>query len=162
MSRAGIELLLYLMDEAFEAQDLLGAHSLLANLATVRDDDWRWLPEGGGRSIFDIVEHVAACKFVYDSHAFGDGSIRFGRQGNIPPPGGDAPTDMIEWLKEGQRALRTSVASLDDDSELLRPRRAHWGQELETRRLINITIQHDLYHGGEINHIRALRQGDDR
>ena len=66
------------------------------------------------------------------------------------------------WAGEGQRRGRDSVAALDDDSELLRRRRANGRQTYEARWLINVMIQHDLYHGGEINHIRALRQGDDR
>jgi hypothetical protein len=32
---------------------------------------------------------------------------------------------------------------------------------METRRVIELMIQHPLYHIGEINHIRALLQGND-
>jgi len=32
----------------------------------------------------------------------------------------------------------------------------------ETRWLIGVMIEHDLYHAGEINHLRALRHGNDR
>ena len=31
----------------------------------------------------------------------------------------------------------------------------------ESRWIIAVMIEHDLYHAGEINHIRALRQGND-
>ena len=68
----------------------------------------------------------------------------------------------LATLQEGQRVLRDSFAALVDDNELTRLRRANWGQEYETRWLITVVIQHDLYHGGEINHIRALSQGNDR
>ncbi len=160
MARACIEQLLYLMDEAFEGH---GEHSLLANLRSVPDDDWLWLAPGGGRSILNLVQHVGECKYVYDNHAFGDGSMRWDRPGTVPTIDRDSPrAAVIDWLREGQRCLRDSVASLEDDNELPRPRRANWGQEYETRWLINVMIQHDLYHGGEINHIRALRQDNDR
>ena len=32
---------------------------------------------------------------------------------------------------------------------------------METRWLISAMIEHDLYHSGEINHVRALLQGND-
>jgi hypothetical protein len=32
----------------------------------------------------------------------------------------------------------------------------------ETRWIISVMIQHDLYHAGEINHVRSLLSGDDR
>jgi uncharacterized damage-inducible protein DinB len=160
MSRAAIEQLLYLMDEAFEANR---EHCLLANLRSVPDDAWTWLPPAGSRSIFDIVLHVGACKFVYENHAFGDGSMRWDRPGTVPTiEPGTPPGEIIDWLRAGQRALKDSVAALSDDSELLRPRLANWGEKHETRWLVNVMIQHDLYHGGEINHIRALRQSNDR
>jgi len=28
--------------------------------------------------------------------------------------------------------------------------------------MISVLIKHDLYHAGEINHLRALKQGNDR
>ena len=160
MGDSSIQQLLYLMDEAFEGND---SHSLLANLRSVHDDDWLWRPPDGSRSIFDIVQHVGEAKYVYDNHAFGDGSMRWDRPGTIPSVARDtAPAAIVEWLRDGQGRLRASVAALADDEELLRRRRANWGQEYETRWLINVMIQHDLYHAGEINHIRALCQGTDR
>ncbi len=160
MNRTSIEQLLYLMDEAFEGN---GDHSFLANLRSLQDDDWPWLPPGGGRSIFDLVVHVGECKYVYDNHAFGDGSMRWDRPGTVPTvERGASQAAIIDWLRTGQGKLRSSVASLEEDGELLRERRANWGQSYETRWLINVMIQHDLYHAGEINHIRALRHGNDR
>ena len=160
MGDAGVQQLLHLMDEAFEGN---GDHSLLANLRSVREDDWLWVPPGGARTIFDLVRHVGECKYVYANHAFGDASMRWDRRGTVPSVDRDTPTTaVIEWLQSGQRGLREDVAALPDDGELLRPRRANWGRSYETRWLINVMIQHDLYHAGEINHIRALKQNNDR
>ena len=160
MGKSGVEQLLYLLDEAFEGN---GEHSLLANLRSVRDDDWLWLPPGGGRSIFDLVRHVGECKYVYENHAFGDGSMRWDRPGTVPSVERDTPVQsVVAWLREGQRRLRDGVAALADDAELLQHRRANWGQTYETRWIIAVMIHHDNYHAGEINHIRALRQGNDR
>lgn len=158
MGKAAVELMLFLMDEAFATNR---EHSLLANLRTVKDDEWRWTPADGGRSIFEIVQHVGECKYAYDNHAFGDRSMRWIEADSIPSISpDDTPADIIDWLTNGQDLLREHVAALDDD-ELLKPRMANWGQEHETRWLLSVLIEHDLYHSGEINHVRALIQGND-
>jgi hypothetical protein len=59
--------------------------------------------------------------------------------------------------------LRAGIAALTDDAELARPRRTNWGELRETRWVIAVTmIQHDLYHAGEINHLRSLHQQADQ
>jgi uncharacterized damage-inducible protein DinB len=162
MGRDCIEQYLWLMNEGFDGGGG-SEHPFIKGLRSARDEDWHWLPPDGRRSIFEMVEHVGECKYVYDNHAFGDGSMRWDRPGSIPSiERTAAPAEVIEWLREGQRRLRASVAALADDAELLRPRRAPWGREYETRWLINTMIQHDTYHAGEINHVRALRQKNDR
>jgi len=45
--------------------------------------------------------------------------------------------------------------------ELSRPRLTSRDEMKETRWIIAVMIEHDLYHAGEINHIRALRQRND-
>ena len=53
-------------------------------------------------------------------------------------------------------------AALVGDAELLQPRPANWGELKEMQWLITVLIGHDLYHAGEINHLRALLQKTDR
>jgi uncharacterized damage-inducible protein DinB len=162
MGNWGVEQLLYLLDEAFEGNE---EHSLLGNLRTVTPDDWLWVPLGDARSISQIVRHVGACKYMYENHAFGDGNLTWSDPLLEGPKEQDkavpAVEGLIDWLREGQRRLRQSIAALDDD-ELGRPRKTHWGELAESRWIISVMIQHDLYHAGEINHIRALRQRNDR
>lgn len=97
---------------------------------------------------------------MYHNHAFGDAKLTW----DAPlVDGGEALSTIssaTEWLREGQERLRQSLAGLDDN-ELLRPRVTNWGELKETRWIIAVMIQHDLYHAGEINHIRALHQQDD-
>jgi len=38
----------------------------------------------------------------------------------------------------------------------------NWGERLPTRVIMRMMIAHDLYHAGEINHLRALLQSTDR
>ena len=158
MANAALSQLLYLLDEAFEGNV---EHSLLGNLRSLAPDDWTWVPPDGHRSIRDIVQHVGGCKVMYENHAFGDGGLTWEHP---LVDGEDALTSItaaIDWLREGQECLRRSVAALDDD-ELVRPRMTNWGEPKETRWIIAVMIQHDLYHAGEINHIRSLRTRADR
>jgi hypothetical protein len=89
--------------------------------------------------------------------------MRWDRPRSLPDIRREASRDeVMAWLREGQRLLRGNVEVLGSDEDLLTLRRSNWGQEYETRWLISVMIQHDLYHAGEINHIRALIQDNDR
>jgi DinB superfamily len=164
--RAGIEALLYLLDEAFRGcgiEESNESQALLPNLATVPDDAWQALPDGAARSVEAIAIHIGACKIMYDDHAFGSGTLRFGTREVEPWPDGEAPRDeVIPWLERAHAALVAHVDALADDTELHRLRPANWGEERETRWLIAAMVTHDAYHAGEINHIRSLLDGDDR
>ena len=154
----GVAQLLYMMDGAFDGKDW---HSLLGNLRSLRDEDWGWVPPGGNRSIRDIVQHVGGSKLMYQDHAFGDAKLTWDAS---LVDGGEAlatVSSAIAWLQEAHERLRQSVVALDD-AELLRPRMTNWGELQETRWIIAVMVQHDLYHAGEINHIRCLRQENDR
>lgn len=158
MAAVGASQLLYLLDEAFDGTDW---HSLLGNLRSLKEDDWRWVPPGGNRSIRDIVQHVGGSKFMYHDYAFGDAMLTW--EDPLVEGGEELETvsSAIEWLREGQGRLRQGIASLED-AELLRQRMTNWGEPRETRWIVAVMIQHDLYHAGEINHIRCLRQQNDR
>ena len=160
-SHTAIDTLAWLIEDAFEGDP---DHSLLANLRDVREEDWRALPPGAGRSIADILEHVAWSKWMYEDYAFGQASLRGDRPPLVPPNGERARPheELLSWLKAGHQRWLASVRALPDDAELDRDRLANWGERLPTRVLIRIMIAHDLYHAGEINHLRALLHGTDR
>jgi hypothetical protein len=160
-SRTAVETLGWLVHDAFEGDS---QHSLLANLRDVREEDWTALPDGAGRSIADIVEHAAWCKWMYEDYAFGSASMRGDAPPLVPADGARSRPheELVLWLKEGHRRWLASVRSLVDDAELERDRLTNWGEQLPTRVIIHIMIAHDLFHAGEINHLRALIQGKDR
>ncbi len=158
MATAAVDQLLYLLDEAFEGEDW---HSLLTNLRDVAPEEWRWVPPGGQRSIRDLVQHVGSCKFMYDNHAFGDATLDWEHPLVVGDEALADAASAIAWLRDGHAGLRRSIAGLDD-AELLRPRRTNWGELKETRWIVAVMIQHDLYHAGEINHLRSLCHGEDR
>jgi hypothetical protein len=166
MSRAALDTVLYLMDEAFRGPGLEEsneAQALLPNLATVTDAIWRMRPLGVERSIEAITMHVGACKVMYDDYAFGGGTLRFGQPPAEPWPDGRAPKDeVIAWLQETHQVLVDHATALKDDDELRKPRKTNWGEDRETRWILSTMLQHDLYHAGEINHLRSQLLGDDR
>ena len=160
-SRTAIETLAWLIEDAFEGDP---HHSLLANLRDLRDEDWTAVPPGAGRSIADILEHVTWGKWMYENYAFGSASLRGDQPPLVPAAGARSRprAELLGWLTVGHRRWLASVRALADDAELDRDRLANWGERLPTRVLIRITIAHDLYHAGEINHLRALLHGSDR
>jgi len=160
-SRIAIDTLAWLIEEAFEGDP---SHSLLANLHDLRDEDWTTLLPGSGRSIADIVEHVAWSKWMYEDYAFGPATMRGDQPPLIPAEGlRSRPQDeLLNWLIDGHQRWLASVPALRDDTELARDRLTNWGERLPTRVIIRIMIAHDLYHAGEINHMRALIQRTDR
>jgi uncharacterized damage-inducible protein DinB len=159
-SRIAIDTLAWLIEDAFEGDP---AHSMMANLHDLRDEDWTALPAGSGRSIADIVEHVAWAKWMYENYAFGSATMQGDQPPLIPADGARSrPHDeLLKWLIEGHQHWLTSVQALRDDTELDHDRLTNWGDRLPTRVIIRIMIAHDLYHAGEVNHIRALIQGTD-
>lgn len=161
MGRAAIDQLLYAMDRAWGSgdPDLPRWHTLLGNLGGVSGEDWLWVPPGGKRSIFSILHHMGA-KYVWDSQAFGDRSIHWEwpLYRTVTPQ--SSREDVIAYLRGAHENFRAHVDALGDDEELAKPRLTPQGPMRETRFIITTMIEHDLYHTGEINHIRALRQGD--
>ena len=150
MTQAGLEQLLYLIGEAFE--------TLMATVRSLDDEDWHWQPPRGYRTIAGIVGHIAAGKQMNAEHSFGAGNLSW----EDPDMSRDrSVAELIEWLRDGQRRLLDHIAPLDD-ADLLKRRRMHWGRERDTRWLIAQLITHDLFHAGEVNHIRALRHENDR
>ena len=160
-SHTALDTLVWLIAEAFEGDP---SHSLLANLRDLREEDWTVTPPGSNRSIADILEHVGWSKWMYEDYAFGFALLR-GDQPPLVPAGGARSrpqAELLLWLKEGHHRWLASVCALADDRELERKRLTNWGERLSTRVLIRIMIAHDLYHAGEINHLRAPIQGTDR
>ena len=158
MTTPRIDELLLLMERAFGESE----HSLLENLASVRDESWAVVPEGGERSIRDIVAHVGMFKFMYANHGFDTGDLDYGEA--PASPGVERLVSVsaaIEWLREGHEYLVGLIRGLGDDSELEALRKAHWGGLVPTRHIVVTMIEHDVYHAGEVNRTRALLQGDD-
>ncbi|MDQ3654196.1 MAG: DinB family protein [Chloroflexota bacterium] len=161
---SNIDLLVHLLDHTLEeSASEFGWdhwHSLIRNLSTVEPGEWDALPAGAGRTIRQIVRHIGVTYLMHENHAFGDGKRGWGDLDVDGIEPGESPDELTIWLRATHGRFRDSVANLTDDV-LDNRRPAAWGDLLEVRRIVELMIQHPLYHVGEINHIRALLQGND-
>jgi hypothetical protein len=164
-ARTQVELLLDLLNQAFQrplaANWSDGWHSLIANLENVRDEDWNWLPPEGARSISRLATHCGVAMFFYAVYGFGAGKMQWLEA--IPPRRiTSTQADLIPWLVKSHETLRSALAACTDDQ--LDDLRETWdrGDERPRRWFATTMIEHILYHAGEINHIRALAQKNDK
>ena len=157
MSRVIINHLIELLNDGFDRDD---EHSLLGNILDVDAAGWRWKPQGGDRSIAGVVWHAGSAKYLYHSHAFGDGSVTWEHPLTAPSHARTIES-ALPWIREGHRLFIEGVALLTDD-QLTSVRKTHWGMEATLQFAIDTIIRHDVFHAGEINHIRALMQENDR
>ena len=162
---AEVDLLVYLMDEAFQGPGIVASNesqALMPNLATVEPSMWQARLPGSVRTIGSIAVHVAGCKVMYANHAFGDRALTWESPEVAPWPEFQAPmAETLAWLRSSHTILMGHVRGLADE-DLGQPRYANWGELCETRWLLSTLLQHDLYHAGEINRQRALLAGEDR
>lgn len=152
-----VEQFLFLLDEAFEDSEW---HSLIGNLRSANEEDWHWIPQDGYRSIRDIVLHLAECKVMYHNYAFGDACLSWEDMKAHSREISSGSCEATTRLRESQQQLRHAISALDD-AGLEAERLTNWGQMRPTRWIVATMIEHDLYHGGEINHIRSLRHHTD-
>ncbi|MCY4652911.1 MAG: DinB family protein, partial [Dehalococcoidia bacterium] len=104
-----IDELLLLMDRAFADSE----HSLLKNLASVRDESWSQIPQGGKRSIQNIVAHVGMFKFMYANHGFGAGDLDYGDPPASPEPERLASVEAaMDYLRQGHEYLTGCIREL--------------------------------------------------
>jgi uncharacterized damage-inducible protein DinB len=157
-STVAAETLARFADSAFDGRHW---HAVMRNLATCTDDDWDWAPPGGERTIREIVRHIGKCKLIFANQLFGDGTLSWDDpEIAAPARAGGSVDEAIAWLREAHAAFRDGIAGCTAD-ELATTPSGYWDTPRELQWSIEVMIQHEVYHAGEINHIRALRQGDD-
>lgn len=159
-----VEELVFILEDAFGGKGIVQtgeSQSMLGNLATVSEDRWRAIPQGGERTVASIVLHVGGCLVMYDEYAFGSGRRQWDDPGLVPWSRESAPmAEAIDWMTTTHRRFVDHVAALRDD-DLGEPRLANWGEAVPTRWLISAIATHSAYHAGEINHVRSLLRRDD-
>ena len=154
-----IDEIVYVLQEAFSGvgiEETNEGQSFLQNLKSVEESMWRMAPEGGVRTIESIALHVGSCKVMYDEYAFGPGRLFWGDTDVQPWHRGGAPfAETLDWLEDVHGRFVEHVRALRDE-DLATPRPTNWGALRETRWLISTIVQHDVYHAGEVNHLRSV------
>ncbi|MGC4189942.1 MAG: DinB family protein [Thermomicrobiales bacterium] len=164
-NRVEVDALLRQFDRALEesASDFstIRWHSMLGNLSSVRPEDWDVAVPGGVRTIRELVIHVGGCYLMYQNHGFGDRTMHWKDAENVDGllPG-ESMEQTIAWFRAAHDRFRSSLDRITDD-QLDEPTQGHWGGNVERRRVVELMIQHTVYHAGEVNYIRALLQGND-
>lgn len=162
-SRTEVNVLVGILDRSFEEDSVEFEerrwHALLSNLESVRPGDWDTLPPGGERSIRQLVHHVGKCFVIYENHCFGDLTSTWQSAAEGLAVDGSSE-ESIEWLRASFSTFRDSVAKQTDD-QMDEFTTGGWCDVVPRRDIVERMIQHALYHSGEINHIRAVLQGND-
>lgn len=158
MARAVVRQLEALLNRSFDGEN---TQSMMGNLWDVHPDDWDWLPPGGRRTIRDIFEHAAVAKHIYAHFLFGEATRSWDDvHAECRDRAGTDIDPLVEWAREGHRAFMAGMASLDDEDLAAMTTKWHGARDTKAE-VIAVMIQHDCYHAGEINHLRALHQQRD-
>jgi len=121
-------------------------------------DKIRWKPEGRGRSVHEILEHLAGA-----NHGFAAlirGSALPKEAANAPDrrsvkKTADSYQQALEALRESGQALSEAIASTADE-QLGEKRPMPWGETWEMTRLLTSPGAHIAYHWGQICYLQTL------
>ncbi|MBA3533054.1 MAG: DUF309 domain-containing protein [Ardenticatenales bacterium] len=141
--------LLRRLDRAWEESPL----SVLGNLRGVTEEEATRLPETRMRSIAYLIAHLGVGKAIVAARCAGDEALSFQ---DVAPP--EPWRDLPHWASEIQERLRRVVGFLTE--EALDEMRPLFGTTLSLERILEATIEHDIYHAGEINLLRELYRTD--
>jgi len=131
------------------------------NAWTLRNTDGVWnldydapvpIPKGP-HSVAWLIVHLASCKIMYVEYAFGEGKLSWD---DLSLP--SSLYDALVYLTTSHQSLRVAVEKLTDEN-LPQVRKTNWGELWSTEKIIWTMIQHDIYHGGQIQAVRKIFQG---
>jgi hypothetical protein len=150
--------LLALLDEAYDLRSWHGPN-LRGSLRGLRAAEAAWRPADNRHSAWELAVHAAYWKYAAWRRLTGEKRGSFARGGSnwlaIPsPPSEAAWRKDLDLLAECHRQLREAASRLAD-ADLDRPARG--GQET-IGRLLRGVAAHDLYHAGQIQLLKRLRE----
>lgn len=158
-----IAILLQLIDQGYDHESWHGPN-LRGSISRVKAEEASWRPGEGLHNVWELVVHSAYWKYVVWRRLTGAEKSRFPRKGSdfILRPGGHNPESWDEdvaMLHSIHRDMRESVAGLTDADLPFAPE----ASKVPNGMLISGAAHHDVYHAGQIQHIRhAYRKRESR
>lgn len=147
-----LDLLLHQLDTAYDHKAWHGP-TLKGVLRGVDEHLAAWRPADGRHTIWELAVHCAYWKYTVRRRLLGEKRGSFPLDGSnwFRRPDGEARwKDELRLLEETHRALRDTVAGLDE-SDLARTSGRYTVAEL-----VAGVAAHDLYHAGQIQLMKRL------
>lgn len=156
MSHPEIELLLTLLDQAFERKAWHGPN-LLGALRGVAPPVAAARPAPGRHNIWELVVHAAYWKYAVRRRITGEGrgSFPLGGSNWFERPVEATPAALaadLALLKSCHRELRAAVATLAPERLGERVKAGGW----TLRETVAGVAAHDLYHAGQVSLLKRL------
>jgi hypothetical protein len=163
MSQNQIKSLIAMLDEAYAGPAWHGP-CLKGSLRGVTHREAAWRPARGRHNIWELGVHAAYWKYAARRQILGETAHNFCEPGHNwfprPPKPGDAGEGEKQWrsdlalLARMHKELRDAVRTLADSALARHPR----GSKYTIRRIIAGAAMHDVYHAGQIQLFKRLRE----
>ena len=158
MADPRIDLLLEILDQAFDRKGWHGT-TLRGALRGITAEAALWRPAPARHNIWELTVHAAYWKYAVRRRLMGDAIGSFSRKPSNWPlvPSEADPTAWkqdIRLLENEHRLLREAVRTLPPAKLEARSPQGVWTNAEE----IHGIAAHDLYHTGQIQLIKKLRQ----
>lgn len=148
-----------MIDQAFDHKAWHGTN-LRGAIRGLSAKDAAWRPVAGRHNLWEIIVHATYWKYIVRRRILSEARGSFSLEGSnwFTRPSGAKPTDE-EWkrdvklLVETHRSMRAAVASLTDADLNVKPK----GSKVSNLALITGIASHDLYHAGQIQLLKRLR-----
>jgi hypothetical protein len=152
-------LFLRLLDEYFSGPAWHGT-TLLGSVRGVGLDEALWRPSPERHCIWELVLHTAYWKYAAWRRLTGARRGSFAREGSNFPALPENPTARswkadVQLLRDEHARLRDAVAALPTPAFERRSASSKW----TNASLIWGVAAHDIYHAGQIQLLKRLRQG---
>jgi hypothetical protein len=148
----GLNIINAMVDQAFDRKSWHGTN-LKGSIRGLTAVDAAWRPASGRHNIWEIVVHAAYWKYVVQRR------LVSGKRGSFPVKGSNWFRRPLDEISD-EAAWRADVALLTEMHQKLKAAIADSSPKALARnlRLITGIAAHDLYHAGQIQLLKRLRQ----
>ena len=155
-------ILLMLIDQAFDHRAWHGTN-LRGSIKGMRAEDAAWRPRPDRHNVWETVVHVAYWKYVVRRRLLSEARGSFALKGSnwFTRAVGDAPASGEAAWKRDVALLMETHRTLREAIEQLSPEEIHHTPDkskVSNLELITGIASHDLYHAGQIQLLKRLRQ----